>query len=90
MPREQGDTKIDLRSMTIIMGSIKKIILGAGRIGSTFKGSQELETLPYGVSFILVCKNPVYEAEGLITARVTVCTMFTHFLGTTYSHGGYH
>ena len=54
MLREQGDAKIDLGSTKINLGSIEKIIQGAGRKGSNFKGSWELGAgdppPPYGVS----------------------------------------
>ena len=36
-----------------ILGSIEKIIQGAGRKGSNFEGSRELGTPPYGVSQML-------------------------------------
>ena len=50
MVREQGDSKKDLESTKIILGSIKKIIQGGRRKGPNVKGSRELGTRPYGVS----------------------------------------
>ena len=40
--REQGDMQFDLGSTKNILGSIKKIIQGARRKGSNFKGSSEM------------------------------------------------
>ncbi len=57
--REQGDTNFDLGSRKIVFGSIKKIIHGAGRKGSNFKGSRELGTPPpYGVSLMASTQKP--------------------------------
>ncbi len=35
-------------------------------------------------------QNPIYAAEGCITAEVTVHTMLTNLLGATDDRGGYH
>ena len=69
MLREQGDTKIDLGSTKNYFGSIKKIIQGAGRKGSIFKGSREPGTPPYRVSLIPV-RLPFQEKNILIK---TIC-----------------
>ncbi len=49
--REQRDTKMDLGSMKSNFGEHQENNSGFREKGSNFKGSRELGTLPYGISY---------------------------------------